>query len=376
VECLNFDETGQLVLASGLALIRPEEAVFEGMLTGWARQQYGGRGLGRSCVEGRIGVVRRFVAYTNEFPWNWTPAMVDEWSAHLVGELHRAKSTLQQTQGALKLFCVFLLDPRYGWAQECERRFGMHPVQVCHEDKMARHLADYRGDAGRRPLTREELQALFDYVDSRVDHAVRVGRKGALTAYRDSALFKTVYGWGLRCTEASRLDRADWYRNAKAAEFGRFGMLHVRYGKGSRGSGYKRREVASLMPWAVEAVEDYLTNIWPRFARAEHPAMWLTERGGRLGSGEIDDRFGMYRDAVGLDKKLSLHCLRHSYVTHMVEDGVDPKFLQSQVGHVYQSTTSIYTAVSGDFANTMMRQAIDLARLREQPTNETGDDER
>ncbi|WP_433685777.1 tyrosine-type recombinase/integrase [Nocardia sp. CA-119907] len=67
---------------------------------------------------------------------------------------------------------------------------------------------------------------------------------------------------------------------------------------------------------------------------------------------------------------------RRAYVTHMVEDGVDPKFIQAQVGHVYQSTTSIYTSVSGDFANTMMRQAIDLARLREQPTSGKGDDER
>ncbi|MET0993496.1 MAG: tyrosine-type recombinase/integrase, partial [Mycobacterium sp.] len=216
-----------------------------------------------------------------------------------------------------------------------------------------------------RPLTREELQTLFDYIDSRVEFAVRRGRKGTLTAYRDSTLFKTVYGWGLRRTEASRLDCVDWYRNAKAKEFGRFGMLHVRYGKGSRGSGYKRREVASLMPWAVEAVDDYMTNVRLRFGNPGHPAMWLTERGGRLNAREIDDRFALYREGAGLDKRLSLHCLRHSYVTHMVEDGVDPKFLQAQLGHVYQSTTSLYTAVSGDFANTMMRQAIDLARLRE-----------
>ncbi|WP_325098025.1 tyrosine-type recombinase/integrase [Nocardia gipuzkoensis] len=123
--------------------------------------------------------------------------------------------------------------------------------------------------------------------------------------------------------------------------------------------------MASVMPWAVDAVEDYLTNVRPRFGSPGNPAMWLTERGTRLGAGEIDDRFALYRDGAGLDKKLSLHCLRHSYVTHSVEDGVDPKFLQAQVGHVYQSTTSLYTAVSGDFANTTMRQAIDLTRLRE-----------
>ncbi|MFF1904832.1 hypothetical protein [Kitasatospora sp. NPDC058218] len=52
---------------------------------------------------------------------------------------------------------------------------------------------------------------------------------------------------------------------------------------------------------------------------------------------------------------------RHSYVTHNIEDGVDPKFIKDQVGHLYASTTALYTAVSSDFANTMMRKAIDLA---------------
>ena len=41
------------------------------------------------------------------------------------------------------------------------------------------------------------------------------------------------------------------------------------------------------MPWAVEAVEDYLINIRPRFGLAEHPAMWVTERGGRIQPREI-----------------------------------------------------------------------------------------
>lgn len=52
---------------------------------------------------------------------------------------------------------------------------------------------------------------------------------------------------------------------------------------------------------------------------------------------------------------------RHSYVTHLIEDGADPKFVQEQVGHLYASTTAIYTGVSGDFMNTMMRSVLDRA---------------
>ncbi|MCK2219034.1 hypothetical protein MF672_035355 [Actinomadura sp. ATCC 31491] len=44
-----------------------------------------------------------------------------------------------------------------------------------------------------------------------------------------------------------------------------------------------------------------------------------------------------------------------------MEDGVDPKFVQDQVGHRFASTTAIYTGVSTDFLNTMMRKALDRA---------------
>ena len=108
-----------------------------------------------------------------------------------------------------------------------------------------------------------------------------------------------IYGWGLRRTEASKLDLADWGRNPAAPEFGRFGMLHVRYGKAVRGQPPRRRNVPSVMAWAVEAVADYAENIRPRFGCEGHPALWVTERGGRVRPAEINSRFVAYRDALG-----------------------------------------------------------------------------
>ncbi|MGH3591458.1 MAG: tyrosine-type recombinase/integrase, partial [Pseudonocardiaceae bacterium] len=145
-----------------------------------------------------------------------------------------------------------------------------------------------------------ELQRFIDYADDQVDRAVRVKRKGALAAYRDATLFKVIYGWGLRRTEAARLDVADWGRNPAAAQFGRYGMLHVRYGKAKRGQPPRRRNVASVMAWAVEAVEDYVDNIRPRFGCDDHPALWVTERGGRIKPPEINARFETYRNALKL----------------------------------------------------------------------------
>ncbi|MGA5150063.1 hypothetical protein ACPCSF_34385 [Streptomyces griseoincarnatus] len=103
----------------------------------------------------------------------------------------------------------YLLNPVYGWAEGCLERFGTHPTPILHDGNRREHLVDYEGGQERRPMTREECQLLFDHIDDRVDRMIKRGRKGALTAYRDSTLFKTIYGWGLRVSETSGLDRLD-----------------------------------------------------------------------------------------------------------------------------------------------------------------------
>jgi site-specific recombinase XerD len=361
-----------LELVDGVALLHPEDAIFEAMLSGFAKQQRGGRRLDKKTVKGRDGQLRRFALFTNEYPWRWTAAHMDEWMVSLISEKGLAHSTLRSYQLTVRLFCDYLISPAYGWADECEKRFGTHPVQICHEWNTVQHMTDYEGQGERRPFTREELQKFFDYCDDRIDVAARSRRKGALAAYRDATLFKVLYGWGLRRNEGCKLDLVDFYRNAAAPELGRYGMLQVRWGKATKGSPPRRRNVASVMPWAVEAIEDYVVNIRPRFGVADHPALWLTERGGRLQPREVNDRFTAYRDAIGLPSGLTPHSLRHSHVTHQIEDGVDPKFVQDQVGHRYASTTAIYTAVSGDFMNTMMRRALDRAFERDADMGDTG----
>ena len=63
----------------------------------------------------------------------------------------------------------------------------------------------------------------------------------------------------------------------------------------------------------------------------------------------------------GLPAELSVHCLRHSYVSHLIEDGVDPLFVQQQVGHSWASTTAVYTTVGADANNRMLRSALSRA---------------
>jgi site-specific recombinase XerD len=201
-------------------------------------------------------------------------------------------------QGAVATFLEFVCDNRYGWIAECEQRVGARPVQVCHEWNTARHVSEYEGRPARRPLTRAELQAFFDTADDRAEQAATSGRKGWLAAYRDAALFKVCYAFGLRRREVAMLDVADFSANPAAVELGGLGVCQVRFGKAMRGSPPRRRSVAAVMPWAVEALEQYLTTVRPRYAAAAHPALWLTERGGRISVRQVDDRFARWRAAA------------------------------------------------------------------------------
>lgn len=124
----------RLELVSGVVRLRPEETMVEAMLAGWRAQQ-NARGLRLGTIDTRERIVRRFLSYTNAFPWQWRPAHVDEWSAWLTTERHLAASAVRGYQGGLRLFSEFLIDSRYGWVAACEREFGpgAHPVAVCHE---------------------------------------------------------------------------------------------------------------------------------------------------------------------------------------------------------------------------------------------------
>ena len=157
------------------------------------------------------------------------------------------------------------------------------------------------------------------------------------------------------------LDVGDFSCNPAAPELGRLGVCHVRYAKASRGSPPKRRAVATVMPWAAEVLAQYLDEVRPLYPAVAGDVLWPTERGGRISTRHLDDRFAAYRLAAGLPQELSVHCLRHSYVSHLIEDGVDPLFVQQQVGHSYASTTAVYTTVGSDYKNRMLRAALSRA---------------
>src|SRR5713226_1691146 len=68
-----------LELVSGVVQLRPEDAMVEAMLRAWRAQQTA-RGLREATMFGREQLVRRFLEFTNEYPWNWLPGHVEEFT--------------------------------------------------------------------------------------------------------------------------------------------------------------------------------------------------------------------------------------------------------------------------------------------------------
>jgi hypothetical protein len=228
------------------------------------------------------------------------------------------------------MFCAYVRDPRYQWDAECVRRFGAAPGEVFHEDNSVLPKDEYEGEPRRRPLTFVEVQALFDAADGLADEIKRRGRKGALSALRDSALLKTCYAFGLRRGELLGADLVDLRGNAKAPRFGRVGTFAVRHGKASRGGPSKRRTVLLVpeMDWVVDVLAHYLREVRGPLGKDASPALRVSERGSRLPRRAINEAFATARDAAGLDAGLDLHCLRHSHVTHLIEFDYPVRFVQ------------------------------------------------
>lgn len=163
-------------------------------------------------------------------------------------------STLRANAGAIRGFCAYLTNSRYGWASFCERVFGDVPSQVVFEWNSPRHTTDDAMPPRRRSFAKAELQAFFDAADDLVDSEFARGSKRWLPALRDSVAFKVCYAYGLRRRELAMLEYVDFGPNPHVSKYGGFGSLKVRWAKGTTGSGPRRRTVltAPEFDWVVD----------------------------------------------------------------------------------------------------------------------------
>ncbi|WP_327380665.1 hypothetical protein [Streptomyces sp. NBC_01207] len=214
-------------------------------------------------------------AFTGLYPWQWTPAEAEAFIAELRGGSSPVlMSTARGYEVIITLFMEYLMDRRYGWVEECLSRFGDTPRAVFQEGNSVLHTVEYEGAPRRRPLTYDEVQALFDAADARPQRIRGQGRKGALTALRDASVLKTVYAFGTRRTESSRVDLVDLVdlrRNRKAPWFGGYGSMMVRFGKSSKGPHPSDGRCCWFRRWTGSSTSWRITS--PRYGHSCRPAL-------------------------------------------------------------------------------------------------------
>jgi integrase/recombinase XerD len=352
---LPVDKSGRVYVVGSVPLLHAEAQTVREMLEGWRNQQLC-RNLDHETIAGRIRIVERFLEVTNEFPWTWTAVMAEEFFSDLRSVRGRKQSTIRGYQNALRLFCSYVSHPDYGWDRVCEQRFGAHPAQVFFDWNTAAHVQDNEQSPAKRAFTKRELQDFFDHADDQVSLIAASGRKGWRPAYRDAVMFKLAYSYGVRFNEVRHLQTVDFSRNPHAPEFGRYGVVQVRYGKAKKGSPPKRRSVLTVFDWTPEVIADWLAH--RQLYLDDRIDLFPSEKGSLVAENTLLRRFRRYCDDLGLSAGLDLHSLRRSYATHLIEDGWDAKFVQDQLGHEHASTTSLYTCVSSDYRVRTLRRVL------------------
>jgi integrase/recombinase XerC len=156
------------------------------------------------------------------------------------------------------------------------------------------------------------------------------GEKGGETwvELRDRALFTLLYGCGLRINEALALDVGDAPHE---------GFIRV------MGKGRRERQAPVL-----EIVEQRL-NLYRAacpFPETPERPLFMGERGKRLNQGIAQKSLRDQRMALGLAENATPHALRHSFATHLLQNGANLREIQELLGHASLSTTQIYTEVN------------------------------
>jgi len=184
------------------------------------------------------------------------------------------------------------------------------PVSVIRTPKQAKRLP--------KCLAVEQIEALLKATED-----------GAFLGARDRAILEVLYSAGLRISELVALDLTD---------LDEFGEVVRVMGKG------RKERLAAVGAHAMAALHSYLSMRAATFgeAHADDP-LFVNKFGKRLSDRSIRRKLNKYLRIAGIPTDVSPHTLRHSFATHMLDNGADLRSVQEMLGHRSLSTTQIYT---------------------------------
>ncbi|MEP6887711.1 MAG: tyrosine recombinase XerC [Nitrospirales bacterium] len=212
------------------------------------------------------------------------------------------KSTLARKLATLRSFYRFLLR---------EGRVTANPADGVHTPKLPQHLP--------RVLTKDDANALMEFPDG-----------DRFCDLRDRAILETLYSTGTRVSELVGMNWDD----INLCD----GIVRV------RGKGRKERLIP-IGAVALDAIKEYQAAL--QHSARNETAVFRNSRGGRLTARSVERMVAAYssRLAVG---KISPHGLRHSFATHLLDEGADLRAIQELLGHASLDTTQKYTHLAMD----------------------------
>lgn len=219
-------------------------------------------------------------------------------------ELEREKTTVARKLAALRSFFRFL---------QKRDLYAENPIEDIKTPKKGYYLPTF--------LYPKEVEELLLAPDTTT-----------ILGKRDRAILEIFYSSGLRLSElvGLNLNDIDWD----------VGYLHI------RGKGNKER-LTPVGYYALLALEDYLENARPLLLQQnQSEAVFISNRGQRINRRTVEYMVDKYVKKVGLNSGISPHSLRHTFATHMLENGADIRSVQELLGHENVSTTQIYTHLS------------------------------
>lgn len=217
-----------------------------------------------------------------------------------------SRSTAQRKLASLKTF--------FAWATRGGDR--PNPAEIVQSPKVARSLPTH--------FAEEDIESLLSSIAER---ARTTTTKSKRLWVRNRALLELLYSSGLR---ASELVDLDW----KNIDFN-VGAVRVEYGKGGK------QRVVPVGADALSSLDTY-RDLWADHADNEE-AVFLNRSGSRLSVRSVGRILDSCIRVAALQTKASPHAIRHSFATHLLENGADLRAIQEMLGHSSISTTQRYT---------------------------------
>ena len=193
---------------------------------------------------------------------------------------------------------------------------------------MEGEMTDNPSDAIEAPKLGKYLPAVLSVEE--VDRLIAAVDLDSAFGTRDRAMLETLYGHGLRVSELVSLRISSIWTEQ--------GFVSV-IGKGDK------QRLVPLGGMARDAIRDYLEVRGPAADRESSDILFLNRFGCALTRVAVFKMIKAYAVKAGISKEISPHTLRHSFATHLIENGADLRAVQEMLGHESILTTEIYTHI-------------------------------